>query len=246
MRITNKYTHFFIFLLILISSRIIFAGEEILVFAAIGARQPLNEIGEKFEAETGIEVVYNYGGTGHLANKILAGLNPAVFIAGSEKWQSILTEKKLITKSWPVVKHVPVLAVNKKKTEITQFSDITSENLSLVLGEKKACAIGEVCERIFESAKINSQDLQIVARGVTVKQLMLWLENGMADASIVWNADAVQSEQLKIITIPEEYNQISIIPVYLMNNAPETAQRFIDFVLTDGKPIFEKFHFQTF
>jgi molybdate transport system substrate-binding protein len=224
----------------------IWAGDYLLVFAGAGMRLPLDVIGKEFEKQYHVQVIYDYEGSGRLGNKILAGQKPDVFIPGSERWAKILKKKGYVKKYFPIAYHIPVVITPLGNEKVNGLKDFIKKEIRLVLGDPKACAIGKVSQKIFKKAGLKEDKMQIVARGVTVKQLVHWIEGKNADASIVWHADAVQSGKVRIISIPKEVNCIAMIPVCVMKETPHSklAQKYIKFLLTEGKKIFAQFGFK--
>lgn len=238
----------FLLILVCIISSNVFAQQEpkeLLVFAGAGMRLPLNEIGERFEKLYGIKIIYVYGGSGRLGNKILVGQSPDVFIPGSDKWAKILKKKGHVRDYTPVAYHIPVIITPKGSSKVNSLGDFLDSNNRLVLGDVKASAIGDATAAIFKKAGLEESRMNVRARGQTVKQLVLWIEGNNADASIVWKADAVQSGKVEVIEIPERYNRISIIPICQMVRHKEWAPQYIRYVLSDeGKEIFRKHGFE--
>jgi molybdate transport system substrate-binding protein len=220
-------------------------ARELIVFAGAGMRAPLDEIGQIFENRSGIRILYDYEGSGSLGNKILAGQRPDVFIPGSEKWAKILVEKGLIQGYSPMAYHTPVVITPAGSAKVRSLADFGNKNVRLVLGDEKAAAIGKPSTAILKAAGFDVSALNIAARGMTVKQLVLWIEGGNADASIVWRADALQSKNTTMIEIPEKLNQISTIPVCLITDQKQESNDFFNYLLgADGKKIFEKHGFK--
>ena len=220
-------------------------SKELLVFAGAGMRLPLNEIGKNFEKKYRVKVLYDYEGGGRLGNKILVGQNPGVFIPGSDRWAKILKEKGYINDYTPIAFHTPVIVTPKGNSKVNSLSDFLDSDNRIVLGDIKACAIGRVSAAIFKKAGLEESQMNLKARGVTVKQLVLWVEGNNADASIVWRADAIQSGKVRFIDIPEQYNSISIIPVCRMVKHKKQASQYLGYLLSsEGKEIFRKYGFE--
>ena len=243
----KRYKIFLIILLTCFISSTIFAKketQEILVFAGAGMRRPLDEIGEKVKKLYGIKVLYDYEGGGRLGNKILAGQTPDIFIPGSDKWAKILKKKGYVNDYTPLAFHTPVIITPKGNNKVNSLNDFSDSSNRLVLGDIKACAIGGVSAVIFKKAGIEDSGMNVMARAVSVKQLVLWIEGNNADAAIVWKADAVQSGRVEIISIPVQYDITSIIPVCQIVKNKKNVDKYIHYLLgTEGKTIFKKHGF---
>ena len=243
----KKYKAFLVLLICLVSSTAFAQKEskELLVFAGSGMRLPLNEIGERFEKLYGIKVIYDYGGSGRLGNKILVGQTPDVFIPGSNRWAKILKEKGYVNDYTPVAHHTPVIITPKGNGKVNSLGDFLDSNNRLVLGDARAAAIGGASAAIFKKAGIEESRMNVRAKGQAVKQLVLWIEGNNADASIVWKADAVQSGRVRIVDIPEQYNVRSIIPVCKMIKHKKETNEYIHYLLgVEGKAVFKKHGFE--
>ena len=244
----KKYAALFLVILVCFVPSTAFAQKEfkeLLVFAGAGMRLPLNEIGKRFERKYEVKVVYDYEGSGRLGNKILVGQTPDVFIPGSDKWAKILKKKGYINDYTLIAYHTPVIITPKGNSTVNSLDDFVNNKNRIILGNAKACAIGGVSAAIFKKAGIEESKMNVKGRGVTVKQLVLWIEGNNGDGSIVWKADAVQSGKVRIIDIPEQYNFISIIPVCQMNKHKKETSQYVGYLLSaEGKKIFKKYGFE--
>ncbi|MEE4351348.1 MAG: molybdate ABC transporter substrate-binding protein [Desulfatiglans sp.] len=219
--------------------------KELLVFAGAGMRMPLNEIGQRIKDLHGITVLYDYGGSGRLGNKILAGQIPDLFIPGSDKWAKILKTEGYVEYCVPLAWHGSVIITPKENNRVNSLGDFTDRSNRLVLGDIRACAIGGASAEIFKKAGLEESRMNIRARAVTVKQLILWIEGNNAEAAVVWRADAVQSGRVRIIGIPEPYNIKNIIPVCRMVRHGKEAEIYVHYLLSvEGKEIFKKYGFE--
>jgi len=244
----RKYNLLFLSILVCLIYSTAFAqkeSKELLVFAGAGMRLPLNEIGKKFEKKHWVKVLYDYEGSGRLGNKILVGQSPDVFIPGSDKWAKILKKKGYVNNCTPVAYHTPVIITPKENSKVNSLDDFVNNKNRIILGNAKACAIGGVSAAIFKKAGLEESKMNVKGRGVTVKQLVLWIEGNNGDGSIVWKADAVQSGKVRLIDIPEQYNFISIIPVCQMVKHKKETSQYVRYLLSaEGKEIFRKHGFE--
>jgi molybdate transport system substrate-binding protein len=219
------------------------ADGSLLVFAGAGMRAPLDEIARRFQAESGIKVVYDYEGDGRLASKILAGQKPDVFIPGAEKWAKLLKDKGHVKTCFALARQIPVILAPKNNKKVNSLRDFTKQDVRLVLGDPKACAIGRTGGRLMEKAGLDEAKLNVVSRGTTVKQLVRWIEFNNADATIAWHANGFQNNRVRIVPIPEEVNCFDIVPVCELRDAlhPEAAAEYLSYLAAFGGKVFRKF-----
>jgi molybdate transport system substrate-binding protein len=222
------------------------AAAELLVFAGSGMRVPLEELGRDFSREQGGEVAFDFDGSGRLGTKILMGVQPDLFIPGSDKWAIKLRNEGYLGDCVPVAYHTPIIITTKGFGKIRSLHDLTRKDVRLALADAKAAAIGRNNERLFKQAGLDPADMNIVARGINVKQLVRWVETGSVDAAIVWHADAVQSDLVEAVEIAPESNQIDSIPLCLMKNPahPEDAARFWTYLRDRGPAVFSRHGFR--
>ncbi len=219
---------------------------ELLVFAGSGMRAPLEELGKSFSDETGIEVVFDFDGSGRLGSKMLMGVKPDLFIPGSDQWALKLKKEGLVEECVAIAYHTPVIITPKGNHKVKSLSDLTRPDVKIALGDFKAAAIGQNNERLFKRAGLDPATMNIVARGISVKQLVSWVETNSVDAAIVWAADAFHSEKLETIAIPAYVNQIDTIPICKLKDPghPVEATRFWDYLLVKAPAIFSKHGFE--
>lgn len=223
------------------------ADDSLLVFAGAGMRAALDEVAMQFEAESGIRVIHDYEGSGRLASKILAGQKPDVFIPGAEKWAKLLKDNGFVKTYFGLAQHVPVILTPANNTKVNSLQDFTKQDVRLVLGDPKACAIGRNGSCLLKKAGLDESGLNVVSRGVTVKQLVRWIEFGNGDATIAWHADGFHNDKVRIVPIPEEVNCVDIVPVCTMMDAshPEAAARYLEYLAAHGSKVFAKFGFKS-
>lgn len=243
-----KYQHcLFAVCFILLTFPRISHSADLLVFAGAGMRSPLVELGESFTAETGISVAYDFDGSGRLGGKILMGIKPDLFIPGSDKWAMKLKQEGYVKEYVSIAYHTPVIITPKNNHKVTGLTDLAIKSNKIALGDGKACAIGRNNQKLFKSVGLDSAQMNVIARGLTVKQLVQWVESGTVDASIVWRADAVQSGRVEIIELSLAINLIDDIPICLMNQPPhlnETHQ-FWAYLREKGPKIFTRHGYKT-
>ncbi len=223
----------------------------LLVYCGAGMRKPMDELGSLFEVEYGIPINYNYAGSNTLLSQMELTQMGDVYMPGATYYFDIAKEKGITDYEQRVAYHVPVIAVPKgNPAGITSLADLAKPGVTVILGDSKAAAIGKLADKILEENGIyDTVANNIIARGATVNELVVYTSMEQADASIIWEDLVVNSEKMEIVEIPREQNIIKIIPIGTLtfSEKKDTATKFVDFVASpEGKAIFEKHGFTAY
>jgi len=209
-------------------------GEELLVYSGAGLRKAMEEIAALFQEDTGIMVLFSYGGSAHCISQILTVDKGDAFLPGDVAELQKLLEKDKIDRQTPVVLHVPVLAVPVgNPAGITGIEDLAEPGVKVILGDPEANPIGKLADKalkdfgLFEKVEPN-----IVARAATVNELFASLALGQADAAVIWEDNLVGNEDIELIETTDLDNYIKTVPVVSLkcSTNPEAANRFVEFV----------------
>jgi molybdate transport system substrate-binding protein len=222
--------------------------EPLLVYCGAGMRKPMDEIGVLFEEEYGVPVQYNYAGSNTLLTQIELTGEGDVYMPGATYFFEVAAEKGFVDNSSNVAYHVPVIITPlDNPANIDSLDDLANDDVSVVLGDPQAAAIGVLCDKMLTKKGIyNQTEDNVVARGATVNELVTYITLGQADASIVWEDLVRNNDAVNVIEIAEDDNIIKIVPIATLTTSenPEIAAEFVDFVVSDeGHSIFEEYGF---
>jgi molybdate transport system substrate-binding protein len=225
--------------------------QSLLVYCGAGMRKPMDELGSLFFEEYGIPINYNYAGSNTLLSQMELTRKGDVYMPGATYYFDLAREKGLTDYEQLIAYHVPVIAVPKgNPAGITSLSDLAKPGVTVILGDSKAAAIGKMGNKIIEKNGIyDAVETNVIARGATVNELIVYTSMKQADASIIWEDLVVNSEKIDIVEIPREQNIIKIIPIGTLtfSEKKDTATKFVDFVASpEGKAIFEKHGFTAY
>jgi molybdate transport system substrate-binding protein len=222
------------------------------VYCGAGMQKPMDEIAKEFENEYGIKVICDYAGSGYLLAKITSTKSGDIFMPGDYLYIKKLEKEGGVLEYKNFTKHIPVIVVPKGNSKnITCLEDLGRECVRVALGDDNI-AIGVAAKKIFAKAEkfvpgiTEKIERNVVVRGATVKQVLLYVIEGQVDVGIVWRADALEnSDKVDIIPINESYNVIKTVPIAILKYTKdeESARKFYNFVLTKGKDVFEKHGF---
>ncbi len=222
---------------------------ELRLYAGAGLRHPVDRLMEIFQKKTGHVVIVDYAGSGKLMTKITVSGTGDVFLPGSFIYIQQLDEQGKIVSWKPVVSHTPVIAVNRSKEgEIKSLHDLAKPGLRLALGDSQAMAFGKTAQTILQRAGImEGVEANVVVYGATVKQLAMYVSQGVVDASIVGRADAFQfSESVAMIVIADKYYDEEIVPAAVLSatkniDAATALQEYL--ASEEAVAVFESFGF---
>ena len=210
-------------------------AEELHIFVGAGLRQPVDQLVQEFQEQTGHSVFADYGGSGQLLTKIEAASKGDLFIPGSLFYIEKLEKAGRIQSSHSVVYHTPVIGVNARQAQrVTVFEDLAKPGIRLAMGDPKAMAFGRTALSILEKSGMREAILKnVTVYGATVNQLALYVSQGVVDAAIIGRSDAFQNrEKIAIVPIPEAWFQSEIIAVAILKSAtnPDLARMLSDYL----------------
>ncbi|CAD6493867.1 MAG: Bacterial extracellular solute-binding protein [Candidatus Argoarchaeum ethanivorans] len=224
----------------------------LMVYSGAGMRKPMDEIGSLFEQKHGVSVNYNYGGSNTLLSQIELIKTGDAYMPGATMYIEKAREKGFVDYEQNIAYHVPVIAVPEgNPAGVTCLNDLTKPGVKVVLGDAKAAACGKIADKILEKNEIfDAVNANVIARSATVNELVVYTCMGTTDASIIWQASLIGTEdETDIIEIPTEQNIIKVIPVGALtfSENKDYAKVFVDFVSSDeGKAVFEKHGFTAY
>ena len=117
----------------------------------------------------------------------------------------------------------------------------------LALGEPKGVPVGQYSEQIFTYMKNLDAMKAKAVYGTDVRQVLSWIEQGEADAGLVYATDAAITDGVKVVAkAPADSHKPIIYPVSVLKDSKQLdlAKDFEQFLLNDtSKALFEKYGF---
>jgi len=219
------------------------------VYSGAGLRKPMDEIGKLFTEKFGVKVHYSYAGSAQNLSQIELSGKGDVYVPGSLYYYDLAKEKGLVDEKKDVAYHIPVIGVPRgNPANIKSLADLGKKDVRVALADEKSAAIGKLAQKLLEENNLKeSVARNTVAKAATVNELVVYLTMKQADASIIWEDNALAAEEIEVIEIPKEKNMIKTIPVCVIKNSQqmELARQFVDFTASAaGKEIFQKHGFK--
>ncbi len=226
------------------------------VFAAASLTDAFEEIGRAFEeAQPGVRVEFNFAGSQTLRTQLEQGAVADVFASANTKEMDAAVAASLVHSGTAQVllkNQLIVILPPDNPAGIQTLQDLARPGLKLVLaaeavpiGEYSREALGKLEAQL--GAGFKDQVLaNLISEEDNVKQVVVKVQLGEADAGIVYGSDAVAAPDLKTIAIPSESNVIAEYPIAALMEAPhpDLAAQFVAYVLSsEGQATLKKWGF---
>jgi len=209
-------------------------GSALRLYSGAGLRRAVDELCSRFEAETGIRVEPDYGGSGMIISRARADKEADLFLPGDVWYVDRLEQLSgKVEKRAEVACFVPTIIVARgNPRKVKSLACFARKDLKVGLGKSDACQIGRVSAKLLSAAGVKRSELE-VQESLTVNELGIWVKMKAIDAAIVWDAIAANlTADVDTVPIPREQNLISrVVLARLKSSAhPEAADRFLEFV----------------
>ena len=224
----------------------------ITVSAAASLTEAFTAIEKEFETESpDIDVVFNFAASGTLRSQIEGGAPIDVFASAAQDQMDILASKGLIYSDAreDFVENSIVLIVPKgNELGITGMEDLRRSDVrNIAIGNPETVPAGKYARESLTSAGIWDNVSGKMLMGENVKQVLVYVERGEADAGFVFSTDASSARlgTIEVIaSVPVSTPVTYPIALVSSTTQPEESQKFIDFVTGEnGRAILEQHGF---
>jgi molybdate transport system substrate-binding protein len=229
------------------------ADGKILVSAAASLKNAFEEIGPLFEKNTGMQVSFNFGGSGLLQKQIEAGAPVDVFASAGEKQMNDLHTKGLIfseTKRSLAENTLVLITRMRSPLQLHSFSDLLKPEIDrLAIGNPKTVPAGQYAEEALRHLNLWDRLQPRLIMAENVRQVLDYVVRGEVQAGIVYASDApiARGKVAIAATAPEGSHERILYPIAIVKDTGfrRGAQQFINFVIGDtGLAILEKYGFK--
>lgn len=222
-------------------------GRELTVSAAASLTDAFTEIGTAFEAANpGIEVVFNFGPSDGLATQIVSvGGLVDVFASASPRWMDVVAEEGpgVAGRADFASNRLAVLVPDGNPAGVERLGDLARDGVRLVLAAEGVPA-GDYAREVLVAAGIEDAALaNLVSNEEDVRGVVTKVVSGDADVGIAYVTDVSPTiaDRVELVSIPDDVNVIAVYPIAVIAGSEEEAlaQRFVDFVLREGREILD-------
>jgi len=225
---------------------------EITVSAAASLTESFTQMEQEFEEENpDIDVNLNLASSGSLRMQIEGCAPIDVFASASQKHMDLLESGGLIdtdTRHDFAENSLVMIVPRESGSNITSLEDLEEETVSKVaIGDPETVPVGKYAKEAMEEASLWDDISRKMIYAETVKQVLVYVENGEVDAGFVYMTDTVSADMDRIEVVAEIPVSIPInypIAVVSSSDEKEASGKFVDFVLSEeGKDILKEYGF---
>lgn len=224
---------------------------DLMISAAISLSDALQEMKEVYEEDHDVNLTFNLGGSGKLAQQIEHDAPSDIFISANEDWMDRLEAKSKIdtdTRTDLTENAIVLIAGENTDMDIDSISDIDPEKLGqIAIGNPDSVPAGKYTEQSLKNMNLwdQMQDNLILAKDV--RQVLTYVETGNTDMGFVYESDARTSDEADIIAKADNTSHDPIVyPGAIVDESKqkEAAAHFLEFLSTDdAQAIFKKYGF---
>jgi molybdate transport system substrate-binding protein len=215
---------------------------ELLVSAAISLKEPLQEIGARFEQRhPDVKVVFNWGASGVLQQQIEQGAPVDVYVSAAPKQMDELEAKGLIlstTRHTLAVNVVVLITHAASRLHLVSFNDLTKPEVKLIaIGNPRTVPAGEYARAILTSLGLWDTLQPKLILTENVRQALAYVARGEVDAGLVYATDAQSAgEAVRVVAVAPEGSYPPVLyPIAVINTStqPALAETFVDLTLSE-------------
>jgi len=227
---------------------------DVYVAAAASLTDVMKALGPLYEkGHPEVKLVFVYGATGMLRTQVLKGAPCDVFI-GADRWFGGAP-----TNVGEVVRpdSVRVVAANTLIAAANKNAVLKGDTLAAWLGAAKKIGIGNPAsvpagrytKRLLEHEKLWEVSVPKCVQGTNVREVLLWLRQGVVDVGFVYGSDLVAANDAQLLRLAE-YAAPGGMAIELAGGVVDNAKNpiegraFLDYLKTpEAVTVFERLGF---
>lgn len=216
---------------------------EIKVFAAASLTAAFTKLGEDYSAANGgTKVTFNFAGSQALATQIQQAAPADVFasadITNMDKVKDLVGPPQIFASN-----QLQIVVEKGNPKGVKGLDDLANPDLKVVLAAPDV-PVGKYSQQALEKAGVT---VKPVSQEQDVKAVVSKVSLGEADAGIVYTTDVTAGgDKVEGVDIPEDQNVVATYPIATVkaSKAPDQAQAFMDYVLSDqGQQVLKSYGF---
>ena len=210
------------------------AGPPLMLYCAASNRAVMESIRRQYEKEFDRPIEIQYGPSQTLLSSLEVTKSGDLYLPADDSYLTIASDKQLIAEVLPIARMNAVVAVRKGNPKsIKRLSDLTRDDVRLVLASPETAAVGKVAREVLEKEDLwKPLEESASASRPTVTEVANDIVVGAADAGLVYDAVLHTFDDLQYVELPELRDAGSNIAlgVVATSTQPQAALHFARYV----------------
>lgn len=224
---------------------------EVFISAAASLTDAMDEIKPLYEEANNVELTFNFGGSGKLAQQIQQGAPVDVFISANENWMDTLEEEDFIikdTRTDVTGNKLVLVASTDSAVDYKNFDEINKKDVEkIAIGNPESVPAGEYTEAVLKSMDKWDELEDNFVFAQDVRQVLTYVETGNAEIGFVYQSDAISTDKVKVLAESDPALHDAIIYPGAVTTDSEhmaEAEKFLEFMTSEeGQSILETYGF---
>lgn len=218
-------------------------GDErpLVLYCAAGLKAPVEAVARTYEANFGVPVQLQYGGSGTLLSNLRVAGKGDLFIAADDSYLWMARSNQLVQEILPIATMAPVIAVQKGNPKnVHSIADLMK--VEVALANPDAAAIGRITRDLLKQSKEwDELERRVRVFKPTVNDVANDIKLKTVDAGIVWDATVRQYPELEMVVVPgfSAGTQHVSIGVLTSTEQPTAALRFARYLAASDRGLEE-------
>ncbi|ULG74331.1 molybdate ABC transporter substrate-binding protein [Macrococcus brunensis] len=215
---------------------------EITVSAAASLKDALSVIEKNYEKDYDVDIKFNYGASGSLANQIKAGAPVDLFFSAAQSKVDDLVKAGTVKKE-----NQQTILENKlvivSKSDVKDLNSLKQASIKkIAVGTPETVPAGAYAKEALTKADTWQDVQKKIVFTKDVRQALTYVESGNTDAGIVYATDA-KGTQLKQTDIQDALHSPITYPLALIKDN-QSSHAFYDYLQSDAaKKVYQSYGF---
>jgi len=223
-------------------------GDSILVLAAASMTNVLIEVGQEFADQSGVDVIFSFGGSNALARQVELGAPAdAVIFAGNGPMDRLEASGEIVAGSrLDLLRNRLVLIRDTRSSPLADIRDLASTKGRIALADPVLAPAGVYAKQALETSGLWESLGSRVIPTLDVRAAVGAVDTGAAAFGLVYATDAANASGVAVVLeVPEELHDPIIYPAAVVKGGNGTdATEFLEFLVSDAaKAVFMRHGF---
>lgn len=212
------------------------SDDQVTIYAAASTIDALNEVLESFDAgDTRLRV--NYAASSALARLMLQGVQADLFLSAHAEWaEKVQAVDESIERMDLLTNRLVLITPADSDLPIESLQDLANDSVRrIALADPQSVPAGKYAKQLLEEAGAWKRVQSRVAAAADVRQALALVQQGAADAGIVYASDVVNRRGVRIVRQLDDTNLSIVYPLVRTRYASQNpvVDQLVDFIRSE-------------